>query len=284
MKPLLLSAALAAATSLSSLSAEAADYRRIVSIGGDVTEIVFALGEGDRLVARDSTSTFPPEAKRLPDAGYMRALSAEGVLGTRPDAVLLSEGAGPPEQLQALKASGIPVETVPEGHDAEAIQRKIEAVGRALGKEQAAAALADKVAADLEAATKEASRPAADRKRVLFILSLSDGKIIAAGDGSSADAMLTLAGADNAVSGFKGYKALAPEAISRARPDAILMMERSSHAAAADDLRANPALADTPAVRSGAIIRMDGLTLLGFGPRTAQAIRELSAALYGERS
>ena len=97
------------------LAAKAEDYQRIVSIGGDVTEIVFALGQGGRLVARDTTSTYPPEAARLPDAGYIRALSAEGVLSTHPDAVLASEGAGPPEQIDALKASGIPVATVPGG-------------------------------------------------------------------------------------------------------------------------------------------------------------------------
>lgn len=265
-------------------SAAAADYQRVVSIGGDVTEIVFALGEGKRLVARDTTSTYPPEAAALPDAGYIRALSAEGILGTQPDAVLASAGAGPAEQMDALRASGVPVAAVPEGHDGKAIIAKIEAVGAFLGKTAEARALADQVARDLEAAMAKASRPEGERARVLFILSLAGGKIVAAGAGSSAEAILTMSGARNAVSGFQGFKAVTAEAILEARPDAILLMDRANHAAALDQIRADPALAQSPAVRNGRIIRMDGLTLLGFGPRTADAVRALSAALYGGKS
>lgn len=275
---------IAAALLSLAVSAEAADYRRIVSIGGDVTEIVFALGEGKRLVARDTTSSYPPEATALPDAGYIRALSAEGILGTRPDAVLASEGAGPAEQMDALQASGVPVATVPEGHDGKAIIAKIEAVGAFLGKQTEAAALAAKVARDLDDATRQAERPDAERARVLFILSLTGGKITAAGEGSSADAILTMAGARNALSGFKGFKAVTAEAILESRPDVILLMDRADHAAALDQLRQDPALRQTPAVRNGRIVRMDGLMLLGFGPRTAEAVRTLSAALYGDRS
>lgn len=265
-------------------SAAAADFRRVVSLGGDVTEIVFALGEGKRLVARDTTSTYPPEAAALPDAGYVRALSAEGILGTRPDAVLASAGAGPAEQMDALRASGVPVAMVPEGHDGKAITAKIEAVGAFLGRSAEARALADRVSKDLEAATAQASRPEGERARVLFILSLAGGKIVAAGEGSSAEAILTMAGARNAVSGFRGFKAVTAEAILEARPDAILLMDRANHAAALEQIRKDPALADTPAVRNDRIIRMDGLTLLGFGPRTADAVRALSTALYGGKS
>lgn len=264
-------------------NAMAADYKRIVSIGGDVTEIVFALGEGNRLVARDTTSTYPAEAKALPDAGYVRALSAEGILGMRPDAVLSSAGAGPPEQMEVLKAAGIPVATVPEGHDGAAITAKIEAVGTFLGRKAEADLLARKAKADLDEAIAAASRPADRQSRVLFILSLAGGKIVAAGEGSSADAMLHMAGAQNAVSGFRGFKALTTEAIIDARPDAILLMDRADHAAAMDQIENDPALGTTPAVRNRRIIRMDGLTLLGFGPRTATAVRDLSRALYGSK-
>ena len=76
---------------------------RVVSIGGAVTEIVYALGEEARLVARDTTSNYPPEATALPDVGYIRRLSPEGVMSVRPDLILSEEGAGPPE---ALKVSG----------------------------------------------------------------------------------------------------------------------------------------------------------------------------------
>ena len=258
--------------------------QRIVSIGGAVTEIVYALGAGDRLVARDSTSTYPDAAMRLPDAGYMRALSAEGVIGMEPDAILAVEGSGPPEQLALLRTTGIAVTTIPEGYDAAGISRKIRAVGAVLGEDEKAAALAERVTADLKAVTEQVARPEAQRKRVLFVLSLQDGKIQAAGEGTSADAIITLAGGINALGTIKGYKAVTPEALIGAKPDVILMMARGGHPASAEDVFANPALALTPAAATGSFISMDGLYLLGFGPRTAEAIRDLSRTLYGPKA
>ena len=69
---------------LCALPAFATGEARLLSIGGSVTEIVHALGQGDRLVARDTTSTYPPEVTDLPDVGYARALSPEGVLSVDP--------------------------------------------------------------------------------------------------------------------------------------------------------------------------------------------------------
>ncbi|MEM8540158.1 MAG: ABC transporter substrate-binding protein, partial [Pseudomonadota bacterium] len=74
---------------------ESETHQRVLAIGGAVTEIIYALGEEDRLVGRDSTSVFPPEAQKLPDVGYIRALSPEGVLSVKPDLVLARENNGP---------------------------------------------------------------------------------------------------------------------------------------------------------------------------------------------
>ena len=76
---------------------------RVLSVGGSVTEIVYALGEGDRLVARDSTSSFPDSAVKLPDVGYMRALAPEGVLSVNPDLIIAEEGSGPQETIDVLR-------------------------------------------------------------------------------------------------------------------------------------------------------------------------------------
>jgi iron complex transport system substrate-binding protein len=257
---------------------------RVVSIGGAVTEIVYALGAEETLVARDSTSTYPPEALALPDAGYMRALSAEGVMAVRPDLILAVDGAGPPEQLQVLRSTGVRIETIPEGYDGEAVVAKIERIGDLLGRSQEAAELARKVRDDLAAAEAENARPEKDRKRVLFVLSLQDGKIRAAGRGTSAEAMIRLAGGVNAVSDIDGFKAVSPEALATARPDVILMMARGSHAATADEVFAHPALALTPAAATRSLVVMDGLHLLSFGPRTAEAVRELARELYGPKT
>ncbi|MFQ6554220.1 hemin ABC transporter substrate-binding protein [Aestuariibius insulae] len=261
----------------------AAQEDRILALGGSVTEIVYALGEGDRLIARDTTSVYPEEARSLPDVGYMRALSAEGVLSVEPALILAEEGAGPPEVIDVLESARIPLIIVPDEFSSEGILAKIDAIGRTLEVEDKAADLRESVAADLGAARERAaSLSGSSPKRVLFILSLQDGRVMASGAETAANAIIELAGAENAITSFTGYKPLTDEALTAAAPDAILMMDRTGdHAATDDELFEIPALSLTPAAQSKAVIRMNGLYLLGFGPRTASAAEELSEALYG---
>jgi iron complex transport system substrate-binding protein len=264
------------------LIADLSSASKIVSIGGSVTEIIYALGEEKRLVARDSTSTFPEAATSLPDVGYMRAISPEGVLGVGPDAIVTLEGSGPPEALDVLKKASIPFVFVPDRYDEAGLLAKIETIGVALGVKDKAQALARQVEADV-AKTLALTANVPARKRVLFILSLQGGKVLASGSNSAADGIIKMAGGVNAIDQFSGYKPLTDEAIITAKPDLILMMDRAGdHAAANADMAAHPALSQTPAVKSGAVVRMDGAYLLGFGPRTASAARDLAKTLYGD--
>ncbi len=263
-------------------TAAAGEAQRVVSVGGAVTEIVHALGEEARLIARDSTSTWPPEAAALPDVGYMRALSAEGVLSLGPDLVLAEDGAGPPETLELLRSASVPLVVVPEATDAAGILARIDAVAAALSVPEKGAALRAEVAADLDAAARRAT-VAGPRQRMLFILSTQGGRILASGTGTAADAIIRMAGGENAVAGFEGYRQLTDEAVITAAPDVILMMDRSGdHAVEDEALFAMPAVATTPAADDRALVRMDGLLMLGFGPRTAEAVTALNRALYGD--
>ncbi|TMV13033.1 heme/hemin ABC transporter substrate-binding protein [Arenibacterium halophilum] len=265
-----------------SLAMTAAAQDRVIAAGGSVTEIVYALGQQDRLIARDTTSVFPPEVTALPDVGYLRALSPEGVLAQAPDLVIAEADAGPPATMEVLRAAGVPVVTLQEAFSAEGIAAKITAVGAALNQQDVAAALAMQISADMAQAQALARDMAPeDQSKVLFILTLQDGKIMAAGQDTGADAMIALAGGQNAAQGFSGYKLMSDEAVIQAAPEVILMMDRArGHALDDAALFALPALSGSPAAETGAVIRMNGLYLLGFGPRTAQAIGELSQALY----
>jgi len=279
MRPALLAASLSALLSLP-LAVQAAD--RVLSIGGSVTEIIYALGAGDRLIARDTTSTYPEVANDLPDVGYMRALSPEGVLSVNPDLIISEAGAGPLETLEVLSKAEIPFVEVPDSYDGAGILTKVAAVGAALGLEAEAADLAEGLHAGLEAvATKTATIPEEERKRVLFILSTRGGRIMASGTNTAADGIIRMAGGRNAISEFEGYKLMTDEAVSLAAPEVILMMDRGGdHGAPEDELLALPALAPTPAAASKSVIRMNGLYLMGFGPRTADAALDLARALY----
>ncbi|KUP91959.1 heme/hemin ABC transporter substrate-binding protein [Tritonibacter horizontis] len=256
---------------------------RVLSIGGSVTEIIYALGAGDKLVARDTTSSYPEPALDLPDVGYIRALAPEGVLSVNPDLIIAEAGAGPVETLDVLTQAEIPFVEVPDAYTGDGILAKIDAVGTAIERPDAARALRDKVAAELtEVAAKVASVRQDDRKRVLFILSTRGGRVMASGTGTAADGIIRMAGGTNALSEFEGYKLMTDEAISQAAPDVILMMDRGGdHGASNTELLSMPALVTTPAAKTGAVVRMNGLYLLGFGPRTAQAALTLAQSLYG---
>jgi iron complex transport system substrate-binding protein len=259
------------------------DTSRVVSIGGAITEIVYALGEEKMLVGRDSTSVYPEAAFALPDVGYMRQLSPEGVLSVNPSGILALQGSGPKEAVDVLKKASVPYVEIRESYDHAGIVERIRAVGKAIGADDKAETLAAQVDGKLKEA-EELTAGVKERKRVLFILSMQGGKIQAAGAGTAADGIIELAGGVNAVQGYHGYKQLTDEAAIEAKPDVILMMTRGGqHDAGEAELFAHPAIAATPAGQAKRLIKMDGAYLLGFGPRTADAVKEVAAALYGDQ-
>ncbi|WHA41777.1 heme/hemin ABC transporter substrate-binding protein [Agrobacterium larrymoorei] len=282
-----LGAILPVLVAVSPLAANASDKgnpeaKRIVAVGGTVTEILYALGAGDRIVARDSTSSYPAQALEKPDVGYMRALSSEGILSQKPDLILSEDGAGPADVISILKASEVPMVTVDTPPQASAIAKKIEDVGAAVGLEEKSRALAASVDAQLAKLEKDVAAVGEKKKRVLFVLSMAGGRIMAAGKETEAAAIIELAGGINAAPEITGYKPLTDEAVIAAAPDVILTMQRGYHAAKPEEVFALPAFQSTPAAASKALISMDGLYLIGFGPRTPAAGRELASKLYPE--
>lgn len=264
------------------LGAPAQAGERIVAAGGVVTEILYALGVEERLVGVDSTSLEPPRARQtLPDIGYVRALSAEGVLSLAPDRVIAVEAAGPPAALALVREAGVPIDVVDETTTKEGVLARIRTIGALVGEEARAEALAADVEAGfarLEAARAKIERPV----RVLFVLSLQNGRVMAGGAQTGADSMIALAGGVNAVGDVAGYKPITDEALIAAAPDVVLVMGRGEHALTAQDIFALPGLAASPAAAQGRLVTMDGLYLLGFGPRTPQAALDLLAALDPE--
>lgn len=280
-RPGLIALVLGLATGLATGPVLAEAAPRVVTLGGSVTEIAVELGAGDRLVGRDVTSNHPGAVTDLPDVGYIRALSAEGVLSLAPDLILAEGDAGPVEAVDVLRAAGVRFVMVPEATTADGVFAKVEAVAEALALPEAGAALVTRLRAgfaEAEARAAAVTRP----QKVLFILSLQGGRVMAAGAGTEAEGIIRLAGGVNAVAGFEGYKQIADEAVLTSAPDVILMMDRAGDMAIADtDVLAHPALAETPAGQAGRIVRMDGMLMLGFGPRTPEAALALNAALYG---
>ncbi|MGB3255915.1 heme/hemin ABC transporter substrate-binding protein [Buttiauxella gaviniae] len=244
---------------------------RVVAIGGDITEIAFALGSGDQLVARDSTSLHPQAATKLPDVGYMRQLNAEGILAMRPTLVLASAQAKPSLALEQVASSHVKVVTIPAGNSLDAIDEKIDAVAQAMGKTAQGDALRKQVHSKL-ALIPEKPLPV----KVLFIMSHGGMTAMAAGQETAADAAIHAAGLQNAMQGFKRYQPMSQEGVIASQPQLILVTADGVKTLGGEDnVWKLPGLVQTPAGKSRQLLVVDDMALLGFGLQTPDAILAL---------
>lgn len=262
----------------------AAKPPRIVSVSGSLTEIVYALGAEQQLVGTDTTSLYPAAAQRTSKVGYMRQLSAEGLLSLRPDAVIGTTDAGPSVVMAQIRSAGVQVELVNTTHDWAELGRKVAAVGRATAQVEAARALQAQLEAQWAQTQKVVGQYRGRVPKVLFVLSHGPSPQVA-GAQTAAHAMLGFAGLRNAMaepggpSVLNGYRPMTSEALVNAAPDVIVTTTQGIEAiGGVDKFWARPGLTLTPAYQRRALVAMDALLLIGFGPRLPQAVLELHQA------
>ncbi|MBK3803865.1 ABC transporter substrate-binding protein [Azospirillum brasilense] len=274
-----LPAAIAASLALTATTLAGAAERRIVTVGPPVTELVFALGDGGSVVGRDTSSHYPQPVNGLPDVGYMRALSAEGVMSLAPTHVLAIQGAGPEMTLDQLRALGVTVEVVPETPTLAGLLDKVERVARLLGREAEGRRLADSLNRDLAALAAIAAQAGTKNGApvVLGVVGGGPGGLMAAGSRSVPAALIAMAGARNALEVERDYVPMSSESVLAAAPD-ILLVSRSlvDRSGGLDPFLATPQLALTPAAKARRVAVVDGALLMGLGPRTAEAVAELT--------
>jgi iron complex transport system substrate-binding protein len=194
--------------------------------------------------------------------------------------VIASADAGPPAALEQLRTAGVRVEIVPTAISIDDAAARIAAVGVALDMPVAATALARRVRTEAARAhARCCAVPPSQPPRAVLVYARGAGTAMLAGAGTSAAAMLRLAGACNAVSAT-GFKPISAESLVEAAPDVIVIPERGLASIGGEaGLLAMPGVADTPAGRARRIVAMDDLLLLGFGARLPAAIDELARRL-----
>ncbi|MDP1977199.1 hemin ABC transporter substrate-binding protein [Undibacterium sp.] len=260
--------------------------QRIISVGGAITEIIFALNANNDLVAVDTTSNFPESVQKLPNVGYARALSAEGVLALAPTQIIASEDAGPPAVIRQLSSSGIPLAVLPAHHKFEGVLDRIRQIGELTGTQAQAATLMQ----GLQKEWAKVRTPIEQRKskvpKAVFILAHAPNQIMVAGRETAAHAVLEYAGASNALTaanggnGFSGYKPLTPEAMIAAQPDIIVVTDQGLKASGGiDSVLKLPGVEQTPAGRKRRVLSQEAMLMLGFGPRLPIAISQLDSAI-----
>lgn len=246
---------------------------RVISIGGANTEIIYRIGKENLLIATDTTSYFPEAANKLTKIGYQKTLSAEGILSLKPDLIITTSQAGPPAVLTQLTEAGVKVIKLDEKYTVENTIEHIRTIAEVLNAEKEGA----KLIAELNSQMKEIKKiHHKTNPGVIFILQAGNGSPLIAGKNTAADGIINLSGAKNVVTQYEGYKSYNPEALVSANPDIILTTTQTIQAIGGrEKFFALPGLNSIPAGSEGRLIIMDSMLLLGFGPRTPEALETL---------
>lgn len=259
---------------------EAAEYGRIISLGGTVTEIAYALGLEDRIIAVDDSSLYPERAlAEKPSVGYVRFLSAENILSLEPDLIVASADAGPADVVQQIEASGVALRQFGLEDSPESTEQAIRDIAAFFGLDDKAEVLVQTMYAELSDAESHIDPEVVPS--VAFVYARGAGTMMVAGTETSANAMISLAGGQNVVTEYSGYKPLTNEALVAGDPDVLLFTAGGlASLGGIDGLKQIPALAELSAVQNGSVYAMDDLLLLGFGPRLGQAVNELASYIH----
>jgi len=260
------------------------DVSRIIPLNGEITEIVYALGLGENVVAVDTSATYPEQAKSLPNIGYQRALSAEAVLALKPTVMIGNENAGPPPVIEQLRGAGVPVVILKYSPAVESVPEKIRAVAAALGVPERGDSVARQTQTDIDAARTLAAK-ATTKPKVAYLNVRGGGTQQVWGEGTAGAAMINAAGGIDAGSaaGIKGSKPITAESIVTLQPDAFLVLTASLESiGGVDGLLQIPGLAQTPAGKNRRVLEFEDQYLLGLGPRTGQALTDLVKAIHPE--
>lgn len=262
----------------------AKDDSRVVIAGGSITEIFYLLGIEDRIVALDITSTYPEEAKNFPSVGYVRMLSAEGLLSMNPSIILGENDMGPPTVIEQVRETGVDLKIIPEEKSIQGIIEKIRCVASIMGVSSLAEDLINHEYIEKYSQIKQNKDKVLSKNiSAMVIYSMQGTSPIVCGTGESGDAFLKLIGVKNAFSSFEGWKPASAESIIANNPDYIIVTSRLlKRFSSIEELKNHPALSQTTAAQSDKIIAKDGMAMMGFGPRTLDCALEVSRIISGD--
>lgn len=253
--------------------------KRIVSIDGSITETIYALGAEQALVGVDTTSRYPVSATSLPNVGYMRALSSEGIMVLNPELVISSAHAGPQKVINNLSQAGLDIIIIDTANSISGVQEKISTIANTVNKAKQGESLSLAVAQKTQRALNKIKheKPA----RILFLLAAGNRGVMVAGNDTQASAMIEIIGGINVADQFNSYKPLTPESAAKLNPDALVIANTSG---TPFDFDKHPTLKLTKAYQNNRIVDGDSMLLLGFGPRIGDAIELMIDGVYPNHS
>lgn len=250
---------------------------RVITLSPNLTEIVYALGAGDRIVANTSFCDYPPEAASKPHVGDTQRPDLERIIALKPDLVLVSTASQLQSIFERLAALDIPV-YVSTPNDLEGIFASIERIGEALGEPEAGRTLAASLRDRAGAVTKAvAGRPAPK----VFVV-VGDEPLFTAGKGTFVDDLVRRAGGVS-ISGDEAteWPQYSAEAVIARAPE-VIVVPTLKHGISNENGGVPTTIRETPAVRDDRIVRIEGDLLMRPGPRLVDGLEALARSLHPE--
>ncbi|RRD47915.1 hemin ABC transporter substrate-binding protein [Tessaracoccus sp. OH4464_COT-324] len=257
----------------------------LLDISGTYSQIAVGLGLEHVLVGR-TASDLSPELAQLPLVTVNgHELSGEAILALAPTLVVTDTTLGPPEVVEQLRGSGIPVVTLDSGRRMDTVERDIVAISSLLGVPAEGRKLADAALADIEAARQEIAQyaPSQPMRTIVLYIRGTSGVFFIFGKGYGTAALLEAVGAEDSAStaGIEDVKPANAEALAALDPEMILVMSGGlTSTGGLEGLLARPGVAQTTAGTRQRIIDVEDGLLLSFGPNTGNVIRALAKAMY----
>lgn len=254
---------------------------RIVVVGGSLTEIVFALGAGDQVVGVDKTSNYPDSVKQLPQVGYWKLLNTEGILSLKPSLFITLNDVEPDNvisQVTQAKVDVLSLQRIPG--TLELLYDNIEKIAAKLDKQTQGQQLISKLQKNISIIQKNtANHP--KKTKVIFLMSMG-GTNSVAGQDTTADALITIAGGEN-IAKHKSYKSYSAESLIAINPEVIVLNSHSiEELGGKDKVDTIPGITETAAFKNHRILIIDDSYLFGIGPRVDEVANVLYQGFYPE--
>ena len=255
---------------------KAKNSNSIVVAGGSITEIIYFLNLQNKLVGVDVTSNYPLNAKKLPSIGYIRNLSIEGLLSLKPNLILAEESIGPPIIVKQLNKTSVEFRIIKNNYTIDGINEKFLCISKILDIEIKNNINYKKFINNVKKLKSFVKNNNKEKKDILLILMMKGTSPIIAGKNTSGHGFIKMIGQNNSMGKVSGWKPVSSEQILIANPNYIIVTKRAlKDFTSIEKFLKLPGISSTKAAKNKNVFIKDGMSLLGYGPRTINVAKEI---------
>ena len=255
---------------------KAKNSNSIVVAGGSITEIIYFLNLQNKLVGVDVTSNYPLTAKKLPSIGYIRNLSIEGLLSLKPNLILAEESIGPPIIVKQLNKTSVEFRIIKNNYTIDGINEKFLCISKILDVNINNNIDYKKFVNNVKKLKSFVKNNNKEKKDILLILMMKGTSPIIAGKNTSGHGFIKMIGQNNSMDKVSGWKPVSAEEILIANPNYIIITKRAlKDFISIEKFLKLPGISSTKAAKNKNVFIKDGMSLLGYGPRTINVAKEI---------